>query len=117
MTDPRWESLAAILIDHSVRLREGQTLLIECFDLPDTALPRILIRNAAARGARALVETRDMRIVRELVRHGSESMMRTWGEIDRQRMDRVDAYLGLRGAWNICELNDVPFVILGGIEE
>jgi len=44
-------------------------------------------------------------------------MMRTWGEIDRQRMERVDAYLGLRGAWNICELNDGPFVILGGIEE
>lgn len=108
MTDPRWESLAAILIDHSVRLREGETLLIECFDLPDTALPRILIRNAAARGARVLIETRDMQIIRELVRHGSESMLRTWGEIDRHRMDRVDAYLGLRGAWNISELADVP---------
>ncbi len=117
MTDPRWESLAAILIDHSIRLGEGETLLIECFDLPDTSLHRILIRNVAARGARVLAETRDTRIVRELVRHGSESMMRTWGEIDRQRMERVDAYLGLRGAWNICELNDGPFVILGGIEE
>jgi leucyl aminopeptidase (aminopeptidase T) len=50
MTDPRRESLAAILIDYSVRPHEGETLLIECFDLTDTALPSNLIRNAAARG-------------------------------------------------------------------
>ena len=34
--------------------------------------------------------------------------MRAWGEIDRHRMERVQAYLGLRGAWNISELTDVP---------
>ncbi len=49
-----------------------------------------------------------MRLVRELVRHGSEAAMRTWGEIDRHRIERVQAYLGLRGAWNISELTDVP---------
>ena len=108
MTDPRWETLAEILISHSLRLAAGETLLIECFDLPDIALPRLLVRKAAARGARALIETRDMRLVRELVRHGSEAAMRTWGEIDRHRMERVQAYLGLRGAWNISELTDVP---------
>src|SRR3954452_11794999 len=108
VTDPRWETLAEILISHSLRLAEGETLLIECFDLPDIALPCLLIRKAAARGARALIETRDMRLVRELVRRSSEAGMRVWGEIDRHRMERVQAYLGLRGAWNISELTDVP---------
>jgi aminopeptidase len=107
MADPRWETLAEILIDHSLRLEGGENLLIECFDLPDSALPRILVRKAAARGARAMVETRDNRIVRELVRQGSEEAIRLWGEIDRERMEKMDAYLGLRGAWNISELTDV----------
>jgi aminopeptidase len=107
MTDPRWEKLADVLIDHSVRLKPDETVLIECFDLPDPALPRLLVRKAAARGARALVETRDMTLLRELVRHGTEDSMRTWAEIDRFRMERVQAYLGLRGAWNISELADV----------
>ena len=98
MTDPRWETLAEILISHSLRLVGGETLLIECFDLPDVALPCLLVRSAAARGARTLIETRDMRLIRELVRHGSEAGMRAWGEIDRHRMERVQAYLGLRGA-------------------
>jgi aminopeptidase len=108
MSDPRWESLANILIDHSLHLREDETLLIECFDLPDLTLPRLLVQKAAARGARALVETRENRIVRELVKHGSEASLRTWGEIDRHRMEQVQAYLGLRGAWNISEMTDVP---------
>ena len=60
MPDPRWESLANLLIDHSLQLAEDETLLIECFDLPDLTLPRLLVQKAAARGARALVETREI---------------------------------------------------------
>lgn len=108
MPDPRWESLANILIDHSLHLARDETLLIECFDLADLTLPRLLVQKAAARGARGLVETRDNRIIRDLVKYGSDASLRTWGEIDRHRMERVQAYLGLRGSWNISELTDVP---------
>jgi hypothetical protein len=48
-----------------------------------------------------------MGILREPVASGSEEALRIWGEIDRRRMECVDAYLGLRGAWNITELSDV----------
>ncbi|MFO0890505.1 MAG: aminopeptidase [Isosphaeraceae bacterium] len=108
MPDPRWNTLADILVDHSMKLKSGETILIECFDLPDPTLPGLLIRKAAERGARALLETRDMKLLRELVRNGSEGSMRAWAEVDRFRMERVHAYLGLRGAWNISELSDVP---------
>lgn len=108
MSDPRWEALADILIDHSVRPEPGETLLIECFDLPDSTLPRLLVRKAAARGAIPLVETRDNRIVRELVARGSAETIRKWAEVDLRRMEQVQAYLGLRGAWNISEMADVP---------
>ncbi len=108
MPDPRWETLAEILINHSVRLASGETLLIECFDLPDSTLPRLLVQKAAERGGTALVETRDARIIRELVLRGSAESLATWGRIDRHRMEQVQAYLGLRGSWNISEMSDVP---------
>jgi aminopeptidase len=108
MADPRWDTLAEILINHFIRLTQGETVLVECFDLPDTTLPRLLIQKAAARGAQVLVETRDMRILREVVMRGTKSSLKMWGEIDRNRMQHVQAYLGLRGAWNISELTDVP---------
>ncbi len=108
MADPRWETLADILINHSTRVSRGETLLIECFDLDDSTLPRLLARKAALRGASALVETRESRVIRELVKHASEDQMRTWGACDLFRMERVQAYIALRGARNVNEMSDVP---------
>src|SRR5262245_41324277 len=108
MPDPRWETLAEILIHHSTRLQAGETLLIECFDLEDSPLPRLLVQRAARLGAYPLVELKDTRIVRELVRHASEGQMRTWGDWERHRMEHVQAYIALRGARNISEMSDVP---------
>ena len=48
------------------RLAAGESLLIECFDLEDGTLPRLLVQKAARRGAFPLVETKDTRITREL---------------------------------------------------
>ena len=108
MPDPRWDALAEILIGHSTRLAAGETLLIECFDLEDNTLPRLLVQKAAHRGAYPLVETKDTRIVRELVRNASEPQMRAWGDYELHRMERVQAYIALRGARNINEMADVP---------
>src|SRR4051794_33620983 len=108
MPDPRWDTLADILINHSTRLAEGERLLIECFDLDDTTLPRLLVQKAARKGAQPLVETKDTRIIRELVRNASEEQMQAWGEYELYRMERVNAYIALRGARNINEMADVP---------
>src|SRR3954463_8770417 len=108
MPDPRWDALADILLDHSPRLAAGETVLIECFDLEDDTLPRLLVRKAARKGAFPLVETKSARIVRELVRNASEPQMKLWGETELHRMKGVQAYIGLRGAKNINEMSDVP---------
>ena len=49
-----------------------------------------------------------MRIVREVVRNATEAQMRLMGEVERLRMERVQAYIALRGARNISEMADVP---------
>src|SRR5262249_33790375 len=83
-------------------------VLIDCFDLEDTTLPRLLVQKAARKGALPLVETRDTRIIRELVKHASEEQMRLLGEYELYRMERMHAYIALRGARNINEMADVP---------
>src|SRR6185437_10415634 len=107
MSDPRWDTLAEILIDHSTRLTKGERLLIECFDLDDSTLPRLLVQKAARRGALPLVDIKDTRIVRDLIRNASAEQMQSWGEYERFRMERTDAYIALRGARNINEMADV----------
>jgi aminopeptidase len=108
MPDPRWDTLAEILVNHSTRLQAGETLLIECFDLEDDTLPRLLSQKAARKGAYPIVDTKSTRIIRELVRHGSEAQMRVWGECELYRMKQVRAYIALRGSRNISEMADVP---------
>src|SRR3954451_11726317 len=108
MPDPRWDELAEILITHSTRIQAGESLLVECFDLDDSTLPRLLVQKAARRGAYPLVETRDTRVLRELIKGATVEQMTRFGEIDLYRMERVDAYVALRGARNINEMADVP---------
>ena len=97
MTDPRWEALADILILHSTRVEAGETLLIECFDLDDTTLPRLLVQKAAApRGAaagRAQGYPHPPRADQE--RLGSQ--MKAWGGCELHRMERVPPISRLRG--------------------
>lgn len=108
MPDPRWETLADILLNHSTRLKAGEILLIECFDLEDDTLPRLLVKKAALRGAYPLVETKNNRILRDLIRHASVPQMKAIGAYETLRMESAHAYLGLRGTRNINELADVP---------
>ena len=108
MPDPRWLELAEILVSHSTRLESGEAVLIECFDLDDTTLPRLLVQLAARRGADALVEIKETRVVRELIRNATESQMKRIGDCELHRMKQVQAYIGIRGARNINEMADVP---------
>ncbi len=107
MPDARWEALADILVNHSTKLEKGDVVLIECFDLDDPTLPRLLVQKAARKGAVPLVELKDMRLVRELIKNGSEELFRAWGGFERHRMEKVQAYIGLRGARNINEMSDI----------
>ncbi len=108
MPDPRWTELAEILISHSTRLKAGEAVFIECFDLDDTILPRLLVQLAARRGALPTVEIKETRLVRELIRHASEDQMKLIGGCELHRMQQVQAYIGIRGARNINEMADVP---------
>jgi aminopeptidase len=117
MPDPRWDALAEILIHHSTRLAAGETLLIECFDLEDDTLPRLLVRKASFLGAHVLVETKRTRTLRDLILHATEHQMKAIGHYESIRMDGVQAYVGLRGAQNINEMSDVPADRLGLFNE
>jgi aminopeptidase len=106
--DPRIDTLAALLLDHSCRIRRGDNLLIEAFDLPDPHLVCCLIEQAAARGAKPVVNWKLNSVLRSLYRTSADEVMILNGELEAQRMQQMDAYIGIRGAENSSELSDVP---------
>lgn len=108
MNAPRIDALANVLIGHSTALKPGEKVLIEAFDLPEPALVCRLVELAAEQGAVPLVSWKNNTVLRSLYRTASEESMALAGKIERERMEGVDAYIGIRGAANSNEFADVP---------
>jgi aminopeptidase len=108
MQDPRFTRLAETLVDHSCRLKPGDKVLIEAFDLPEPNLVCRLVDIASERGAIPLVMWKNNAILRSLYRGATAESMQLAGQLEAEAMKQVDAYIGIRGSANSDELSDVP---------
>jgi aminopeptidase len=106
MKDLRFAALAKLLVHHSMRVAPGDKALIEAFDIP-VDFTAELIRQVAAAGGLPLVSTYQQSVLRALYQSASEPQMRLIGEVERQRMEAVQCYCGVRGSHNISEMSDV----------
>lgn len=107
MPDPRITRLADVLISHSTRLKAGEKVFIEAFDVPDEVVTA-LIERAVLAGGVPFVETRSNTVLRTLYANASEEQMRSIGALELSRMKEMDAYIGIRGSQNALEMADVP---------
>ena len=111
MNDPRFQKLAHLLVHHSTKLTTGDRLLIEATHIP-TEMLACLIEEATAAGAVPVVETKDLSLVRAWLRAGTAEQVaertKLQGELELARMEKMTAFMGLRGSNNITELSDVP---------
>jgi aminopeptidase len=107
MMDPRMEKLADLLIGHSVKLKRGEHVLIETFDIPEEM---VIATVAAARraGGYPHVALRTQRVLKALYNDAEEDALNTWADCDLHRMKQMQAYLGLRGSHNVSEHSDIP---------
>jgi aminopeptidase len=108
MQDPRIDKLAHVLIDHSCRLEKGEAVLIEAFDLPDPALVCRLVELANERGAHPVVSLKSNAVLRSLYLKASAESFTRIGDLEQDRMRKMQAYIGIRGTHNAREFADVP---------
>lgn len=105
--DSRYDELAAGLTGFSTKLKRGERVLIDAFDVPD-AIVISLVRAARKRGAVPYVQINRARITRELLLHAEVEHFETHAAVELKRMQSMDAYIALRGSDNIFENSDVP---------
>ncbi len=105
--DPRFNQLAAGLIGFSTQLKKDERVLIDAFDVPD-AMVIALVRAARARGAHPYVQLHRARVTRELTIGAEVAQYETHAAVELARMQKMDAYIALRGSENIFEASDVP---------
>jgi aminopeptidase len=105
--DPRITRLADGLTGFSTSLKKGERVLIDAYDVPETMVIA-LVRSARSRGAMPYVQLHRARISRELAIGAEEAQYATRAEIELAQMQKMDAYIALRGTENIFEASDVP---------
>jgi len=107
MQDARFDKLAKLLVEYSTRLKRGETVLIEAFDVPDE-MTVALIRAARKAGAIPFTQIQRARISREVALKATNRQLSLTASHELARMKKMDAYIALRGSNNITELSDVP---------
>jgi aminopeptidase len=107
MQDERFDKLAKILVQYSIRLKRNETVLIEAFDIPDE-MTAALIRAARNAGGVPFAQVYHARVNRELALEASDRQLNIMASHELARMKKMNAYIAMRGSHNITELADVP---------
>lgn len=107
MTDPRLPQLADVLTGFSTNLKKGERVLIDAFDIPEDFVIA-LIRATRARGALPYVNLQRSRVTREMLRGAVAEQYELTAEVELKRMQKMAAYIAIRGSDNIFETSDVP---------
>ncbi|MFO7767789.1 MAG: aminopeptidase [bacterium] len=105
--DPRYTRLAETLLHYSCTVQPGERLLIEAVDTPHEFVNE-LVRLASAAGAHPAVLLKSQAVHRELLLAASEEQLEAVAASELAYMERVDAYIGVRGSDNVSEYADVP---------
>ncbi|MGE5630214.1 MAG: aminopeptidase [Caulobacteraceae bacterium] len=107
MKDPRVEKLAKILLNYSVKLKAGENVLIEVYDSGED-LAAELIKEAYRLGGKPFLTLKNRKIMRELIRGTNAEHMSQTAGYEAARMKDMQAYIGIRGAYNSSEWSDIP---------
>jgi len=106
MLDPRVTRLAELLVTHSTELSPSDSVLIHAFDLPDEVTCEV-VRAAQNTGAKVTVRLESNLVRRQLLLGMTEANADLAAEVEAFEMDRMTAYIGLRGSDNATAMADV----------
>ena len=107
MHDPRIDQLARQLVQYSTKVKRGNRVWIDCFDVPQ-AVPLALIRAVVEAKGIPVVKLHDTVVTRELMKHATEGQYDLLAKNNLDLMKEMDCYIAVRGSHNISETSDVP---------
>src|SRR5207249_59000 len=100
MHDDRFDKLARLLIEYSIRLKRNETAFIEAFDVPDE-MTTALIGAVRDVGAIPLVQIQHAPVSRALALQATERQLNLIAAHELTRMMSLDAYVPVRSSKTI----------------
>jgi aminopeptidase len=106
--DPRWERLGDILVKHSTSVRPGERVMIAMTEVETFPLARAVYRAVVQAGGFPQVQLLSEKLRHSLLAYGNDEQIQWIPEMEKWGMEWADVYIGLRGANNLYELQDIP---------
>ncbi|MCD8215205.1 MAG: aminopeptidase [Clostridiales bacterium] len=106
--DSRTLKLAENIVNYSIKVKEGEKVLVSSGGLTCLPLVRAVIKEVYKAGGVPYCDITEAAVTRELLLGGSEEQWKFSAEIDTAKMKGMDAYIGIGGNVNTAELSDVP---------
>ena len=107
MSDAREKKLAELLVNHSLKLKNGESCLIDATDVP-VSMVEELVAAVYSKGAYPVVNLWSERIERAMEENATKESLALWRDVDSYRMDKMNAYIGIRGVRNVRECSSIP---------
>ena len=105
--DPRYTALARNLVTHSTNLQPREKVLLHSFDIPER-MTLALIRAVRERNAIPFVQVQSALLDRECILDGKTEQFEVSSHWEMERMQKMDAYIAIRGSNNVFENSDLP---------
>ena len=106
--DRRWKELGSLLVQYCVGVKPGERVMISMGEAETFPLVHGVYEAVIRAGAFPQVQFLSESLRHILLKHGSREQLSWTPEIEAYGMEWADVYIGLRGAYNIHEHDDIP---------
>lgn len=106
--DKRWKQLGDILINYSTDVQPGERVMIAMIEPETYPLVQGVYEAAIKAGAYPQVQFLSETLRHAIMKYGNDDQLSWIPEIEAYGMDWADVYIGLRGAHNLYEQEDIP---------
>ena len=106
--DKRWEKLGEILVNYSTRVVPGEKVIIAMIEQETYPLARGVYQADIKAGAFPQVQFLSETLRHSVLKYGNQEQIKWVPEMELWGMEWADVYIGLRGAHNLFELQEIP---------
>jgi aminopeptidase len=106
--DKRWKQLGEILVNYSTKIKAGEKVMIAMIEIETWPLAHAVYEAALKAGGYPQIQLLSETLRRSTLEFGNDEQIAWVPEIEMYGMEWADVYIGLRGAHNLYELQDIP---------
>ncbi len=108
MKDSRFKKLADLLVNYSINVQEGETIIVQVYSDVPREMTSLLVEAVSRAGGNPIVWIRNQEVFRTILMNATEGSMKVYAETELPVMKNAKGYISIRGEANDTELSDVP---------